>query len=161
MYEALREVQNPQIGVKYHCEWAESRGMVWRLVKIEGSVGVLETKQGRRIQTRLKDLREINKNIEKKAIKAQKLLTMIILHGKLITGRNVGKISFNDREHIFELAGDENRPLAGNVKVILNDSLLQFDVQAPGQPVKTLLSDWVAPYCIEPLKKFILLNSRE
>ena len=73
--EELRRVQRPQIGVKYHCAWAASGGMVWRLVEIRGNIAILETKHGKRVQSDLKDLREIQKNVQRKALKTQNLVS--------------------------------------------------------------------------------------
>ena len=49
--------------------------MVWRLVEIRGNIAILETKHGKRVQSDLKDLREIQKNVQRKALKTQNLVS--------------------------------------------------------------------------------------
>ena len=87
---------------------------------------------------------------------------MIIINGRLFAKGNAGRISIYGKEHIFELAQEEKEPFGGNAKIVLNDSLVQIEVQAyqKGQPIRTLLNDWIAPHSVDPLKKFILNNSR-
>ncbi len=51
------------IGRKYHCTWAKSRGMVWKLTEIRGQTAVPQTPKTRKeITTNISNLREINKN---------------------------------------------------------------------------------------------------
>lgn len=54
------------IGRKYHCSWAKSRGMVWRLISYNETTNeaTLKTPRTKKtIVTQLSSLRDINKTI--------------------------------------------------------------------------------------------------
>lgn len=60
------QVKNYVIGRKYHCNWAYSRGMVWRLVSFNVELNeafIVTPKTGKHIKTQLNSLRNINKYI--------------------------------------------------------------------------------------------------
>lgn len=52
------------VGRKYHCAWALSRGMVWRLITINGDMVTLRTPKTRKeIKVKKSDLRELNDQV--------------------------------------------------------------------------------------------------
>jgi uncharacterized C2H2 Zn-finger protein len=65
-----------EIGTKYHCSWAKSKGMVWRLMRINGTQAILQTPRTNKIlYTETKFLRHINKaarNQAKQRLKKEK-----------------------------------------------------------------------------------------
>jgi ferredoxin-fold anticodon binding domain-containing protein len=69
--EILEEDTIPQelkIGQKYHCSWANSKGMVWVLKNINGNQAILETPRTKKeIQTNVNHLRLLNKDALRKA----------------------------------------------------------------------------------------------
>lgn len=69
--EILEEDTIPQelkIGQKYHCSWANSKGMVWVLRDIAGNKATLETPRTKKqIQTNVNSLRLLNKDAREKA----------------------------------------------------------------------------------------------
>lgn len=62
-------VKEPLVLNKYHLSWASNRGMVWVLLLIMGDQCIVQTpKTKRKLTVKIKDLREINKNIIKNCI---------------------------------------------------------------------------------------------
>ena len=58
------------LGEKYHCSWAQSRGMVWVLKAVSNNQATLETpRTKRRITTHINFLRVLNKVALKNASK--------------------------------------------------------------------------------------------
>jgi len=69
----FEKVQQPTIGLKYHCAWAYSRALVWRLIGFTGpSTALLESKQGKRVSCSFEDLRETNNRVKIKITNSQK-----------------------------------------------------------------------------------------
>lgn len=59
----LLNVKIPVIGSLYHLSWARKRGMVWRLVSIDGEYAVLKTPvTNKEIRSKLDTLRHTRTN---------------------------------------------------------------------------------------------------
>jgi len=85
---------------------------------------------------------------------------MIILHGTILSKGHIVILTINDKQKLFDLAASGGADVDGTVRVVLNDSKIQFQVSRDGQPAKIFNTEWVAAYDIDRLKKFILLNSK-
>lgn len=67
-------VQNPVINEVYHLSWAKNRGMVWVLTYIKEPYAYMRTpKTWKSLRTKLSDLREVNRNVIKKAAKRPRI----------------------------------------------------------------------------------------
>ena len=65
--------QNYIIGDKYHCNWASSNAMVWKLINISNNIATLQTSKTKRIiETHINSLRVTNKIALQNAIKRTK-----------------------------------------------------------------------------------------
>lgn len=61
------------IGDKYHCNWASSNAMVWKLINISNNIATLQTPKTKRIiETHINSLRVTNKIALQNAIKRTK-----------------------------------------------------------------------------------------
>jgi hypothetical protein len=59
----LIAVDSPKIGEKYHLSWAKSKGMVWKLLSINGEdITMITPKTGKILRAKRKDLRHLRKN---------------------------------------------------------------------------------------------------
>lgn len=85
---------------------------------------------------------------------------MIILQGTILSKGHIVTLTINGSEHLFDLAASGGEDVKGAVRVVLNDSKIQFQVSGEGQPAKIFNTEWVAAYDLDRLKKFILLNSK-
>jgi len=85
---------------------------------------------------------------------------MIILQGTILSKGHIVILTINDKQKLFNLAASGGADVDGTVRVVLNDSKIQFQVSRDGQPAKIFNTEWVAAYDIDRLKKFILLNSK-
>jgi len=66
-------VNHPTIGELYHLSWAQSRGMVWKLIDFNGDKALMETpKTKKRLTTKLATLRHTNRSIVQKAKRREK-----------------------------------------------------------------------------------------
>jgi hypothetical protein len=62
--DADRIVHTHVIGESYHVAWANKTGMVWKLKALANGIAFLETPKTKRpMQTKISDLREVNRNV--------------------------------------------------------------------------------------------------